>query len=42
MMRGTKYNNICSKDYNENWSTEIFIIDSVLKNNPWMYKIKDL
>ena len=24
------------------WSREIFIIDSVLKNNPWTYKIKDL
>ena len=25
-----------------NWSREIFIIYSVLKTNPWDYKIKDL
>ena len=31
-----------SKGYTENWSREIFIIDSVLKANPWAYKIKDL
>ena len=30
------------KGYNESWSKEIFIIDSVLKTNPWTYKIKDL
>ena len=41
-VRITKYNNIFSKDYTENWSREIFIIDSVLKTNPWTYKIKDL
>ena len=41
-VRITKYKNIFSKDYTENWSREIFIIDSVLKNNPWTYKIKDL
>ena len=34
--------NIFSKGYNENWSREIFIINSVLKANPWTYKIKDL
>ena len=38
----TKYKNIFSKCYTENWSREIFIIDSVLKTNPWTYKIKDL
>ena len=38
----TKYNNIFSKDYTENWSREIFIIDSVLKTNSWRYKIKHL
>ena len=38
----TKYNNFFSKGYSENWSREIFIIDSVLKNNPWTYKAKDL
>ena len=34
--------NIFSKDYPENWSREIFIIDSVLKTNRGTYKIKDL
>ena len=38
----TKHKNIFSKGYTENWSMEIFIIDSVLKTNPWAYKIKDL
>ena len=32
-----------SKGYTEKWSRETFIIDSVLKTNPWTYKIiKDL
>ena len=30
------------KGYTENWSREIFIIDSGLKNNSWIYEIKDL
>ena len=34
----TKYNKIFSNVYTENWSREIFIIDSVLKSNPWAYK----
>ena len=34
-VRITKYKNIYSKSYSENWSREIFIIDSVLKTNPW-------
>ena len=38
----TKHKNIFSKDYTNNWSREIFVIDSVLKTNPWTYKIKDL
>ena len=41
-IRTIKYKNIFSKDYTENWSREIFIIDSVLKTNAWTYKIKDL
>ena len=41
-VRITKYKNIFSKCYTENWSREIFIVDSVLKPNPWAYKIKDL
>ena len=42
-VRITKYKNILSKGYTENWSREIFIIDSVLKAiKTWIYKIKDL
>ena len=41
-VRTTKYKNVFSKGYTENWSREIFIINSVLKTNPWTYKIKDL
>ena len=41
-VRITKYKNVFSKGYTENWSREIFIIDSVLKTNPWAYNIKDL
>ena len=41
-VRIAKYKNIFSKGYTENWSREIFIIDSVLKTNPWTYKIKNL
>ena len=41
-VRITNYKNIFSKDYTENWSREIFIIDSVLKTNLWTYRLKDL
>ena len=41
-VRITHYKNIFSKDYTENWSREIFIIDSVLKTNPWTYNIKNI
>ena len=42
-VRITKYKNIfSSKGYTENWSREIFIVDSLFKTNPWTYKIKDL
>ena len=41
-VRITKYKNIFSKGYAENWSREIFIIDSVLKTNPWTYNIKNI
>ena len=41
-VRFTKYKNIFSKDYTENLSREIFIMDSVLKTNPRTYKIKVL
>ena len=38
----TKYKNIFSKGYTKNWSREIFVIDSVLKINPWTHKLKNL
>ena len=41
-VRITKFKIIFDKDYTQNWSKEIFIIDSVLKINPWTYKIKYL
>ena len=41
-VRITKYKNIFSKAYIKNWSREIFVLDSVLKTNPWSYKIKYL
>ena len=41
-VRITKYKNVFSKGCTESWSREIFIIDSVLKANPWTYKTKDI
>ena len=41
-VRITKYKITFSKLYNENQSREIFIIDFVLKANPWTYKIRDI
>ena len=41
-IRITKYKNVFSKGYNEKWSREIFIINSVFKTNPGTNKIKDL
>ena len=41
-VRITKYKNVFSKGCTVNWIREIFIIDSVLKTNPWTFKIKDL
>ena len=41
-VRITYYKNNFRKDYTGNWSREIFIINSVLKINPWTYEIKDL
>ena len=40
-IRITKYKNVFSKSYTKIWSKEIFVIDSVLKTNPWTHKIKD-
>ena len=42
IVRITKYKAIFSKVYTKNWPREIFIIDSVLKTNPWTYKSKNL
>ena len=39
-VRITKYKNIFSKGYAENWSRKILIINSILKTNPWTYKFK--
>ena len=41
-VRITKYMNIFSKGGTEIWSREIFVINSVLKTNPFPCKIKDL
>ena len=41
-VRITKYWNIFSKSYTENWSRETFIINYVLKTNLWIYKIENL
>ena len=41
-VRITKYKNIFSKGYTENWSREIFINGFVFKTNPWTYEIKDI
>ena len=38
-VRITKYKNIFSKSFTENWLRQIFIIDSVLKTNLWTYKL---
>ena len=37
-----KYKSTFSKRYRENSSSKIFANDSVLKTNPWTYKVKDL
>ena len=34
-VRITKYKNIFSKRSSENWSRKLFVIDPVLKTNPW-------
>ena len=41
-VRISKYQNIFGESYTKNWSREIFVIDSLLKANPWTFKIKDL
>ena len=41
-VRITESKNSFSKCYTENFSREIFIVDSVLRPISWIYKIKDL
>ena len=41
-VRIIQYKNIFSECSTENWSREIFIIDSVLKTNPWNSRIENL
>ena len=41
-VRIKKYKNIFKNLYTENLFRERFIIDSVLKTNPWTYKMNDL
>ena len=41
-VRITKYKNLFSKEQTENCSREVFVINSMLKTNPWVYKIKYL
>ena len=36
-----KCKNTFRKGYTENWSKEIFVINSMLKTNPWTYNIND-
>ena len=38
----TKRKNTFRKDHTENCSTEIFVVNSVLKANPWTYKMTHL
>ena len=37
-VRITEHKQFFSNGYIENWSKQIFIIDSVLKTNAWTYK----
>ena len=38
----TKYKNNFNDGYTKNWSRKMFVIDYVLKINPWTHKVKDL
>ena len=40
-VRIAKYRNFFRKVYTKNWAREIFVIDCVLKTNPWAYRTKD-
>ena len=41
-VRITEYKHVFSKGYTRNWLREMFVIDSLVINSPWTYKIKDL
>ena len=41
-VRIINHKNVFSIGYTNTWSREIFVFDSVLKTNPWAYKIKGL
>ena len=41
-VRILKYKNIFAKDYNPNWSEEVFVIKKVKNTVPWTYVISDL
>ena len=41
-VRKSKYKNVFSKDYNPNWSEEVFVIKKVKNAVPWTYTISDL
>ena len=41
-VRISKYKNIFSKGYTENWSEEVFIITKIKSTVPWTYVISDL
>ena len=41
-VRKSKYKNVFSKDYNPNWSEEVFVIKKVKNAVPWTYAISDL
>ena len=41
-VRISKYENIFTKGYMQNWSEEIFVIKKIKNNVPWTYVINDL
>ena len=41
-VRISKYKHLFEKGYTPNWSTEVFIVDEVLKTRPTTYKLRDL
>ena len=41
-VRTSKYKNIYTKGYTQNWSEEIFMISKIKNTVPWAYVISDL